>query len=231
MLQELDRTTAPPTERAGNQAQEQELLERLRAGDEREFTRILQGWSPAMLRVAACYVHGPAAAEDVVQETWLALLAGLARFEGRSSLRTWTFSILVNRARTYAVRDSRTVPMSELDGADDGGPTVDPARFQGPDGQYPGHWTSAGSPQRWSVQPEDAALAGEVRAEISAALAGLPQRQRTVVTLRDVVGMSSDEACEVLGIAAPNQRVLLHRARARLRSALEDYCQPTGGSG
>jgi RNA polymerase sigma-70 factor (ECF subfamily) len=141
-----------------------------------------------MLRVAACYVRGPAAAEDVVQETWLAVLAGLAGFEGRSSLRTWTFSILVNRARTYAVRE-------------------------------------------WSVQPEDAALAGEVRDEISAALAGLPQRQRTVVTLRDVLGLSSDEACEVLGIAAPNQRVLLHRARARLRSALEDYCQPARGSG
>jgi RNA polymerase sigma-70 factor, ECF subfamily len=230
MLQELDRTSAPPNDRAGNHAQEQELLERLRGGDEQEFARVLQRWSPAMLRVAACYVHGRAAAEDVVQETWLAVLAGLARFEGRSTLRTWTFAILVNRARTYAVRDRRTVPMSEVDGAE-AGPTVDPARFQGPDGQYPGHWTSAGSPRRWSVQPEDAALAGEVRAEISAALAGLPQRQRTVVTLRDIVGLSSDEACEVLGIAAANQRVLLHRARARLRSALEDYCQPTGGSG
>jgi RNA polymerase sigma-70 factor, ECF subfamily len=230
MLQELDRTNAPPTDRAGTRAQEQERLERLRAGDEQEFARILQRWSPAMLRVAACYVRGPAAAEDVVQETWLAVLAGLGGFEGRSSLRTWTFSILVNRARTYAVRDSRTVPMSELDGVE-AGPSVDPARFQGPDGQYPGHWTSAGSPKRWSVQPEDAALAEEVRAEISAALAGLPHRQRKVVTLRDVLGLSSDEACEVLGIAAPNQRVLLHRARARLRSALEDYCQPAGGSG
>jgi RNA polymerase sigma-70 factor, ECF subfamily len=130
----------------------------------------------------------------------------------------------VKRARTYAVRESRTVPLSELDGDD--GPTVDPARFQGADGAYPGHWTSAGSPRPWPAQPEDAALAGAVRAEITAALSGLPRRQRTVVTLRDVIGLSSDETCDVLGISAPNQRVLLHRARARLRSALEDHYRP-----
>jgi RNA polymerase sigma-70 factor (ECF subfamily) len=222
MLHELDRTRGLPTDRTENQPQEQELLERLRRGDEAEFTRILQRWSPAMLRVAGCYVRGSAAAEDVVQETWLAVLVGLARFEGRSSLRTWTFAILVKRAVTYAVREERTLPMSELDG-DEIGPTVDPARFQGSDGRYPGHWTSAGSPGQWPFQPENSALAAEIRAEVAAALAGLPARQRAVVTLRDIVGLSSDEACDVLRISPPNQRVLLHRARARLRSALEDY--------
>lgn len=220
MLQELDRT--------GSQAQEQELLERLRCGDETEFARILERWSPAMLRVAGCYVHGPAAAEDVVQETWLAVLAGLTRFEGRSSLRTWTFAILVKRARTYAVREGRTLPMSQLDGGE-AGPTVDPARFHGPDGRFPGGWTSTGVPREWPVQPENAALAGEIRAEIRAALAELPARQREVVTLRDIVGLSSEEACDVLGVSPPNQRVLLHRARARLRSVLEDYYRSTTG--
>ena len=228
MLQELNRTSALPIDRAGSQPQEQDLLERLRRGDETEFARILRRWSPGMLRVAGCYVHGAAAAEDVVQETWLAVLAGLARFEGRSSLRTWTFAILVKRARTYAVHEGRSLPMSELDGGE-GGATVDPARFQGPDGRFPGGWTSAGAPREWPGQPEKAALAGEIRAEIATALAGLPARQREVVTLRDIVGLSSDEACNVLGVSPPNQRVLLHRARARLRSALEDYYRPTAG--
>jgi RNA polymerase sigma-70 factor (ECF subfamily) len=225
MLQELHRADARPTDQVGNLRQEEAVLDRLRAGDEIEFARVLRDWSPAMLRVAACYVRGSAAAEDVVQETWLAFVAGLSRFEGRSSLRTWTFAILVKRARTHAVRESRTVPLSELDGG--AGPTVDRARFQGTDGDFPGHWTSAGSPRPWPANPEDAALAGEIRAEITAALAGLPQRQRTVVTLRDIVGMSSDETCDVLRISAPNQRVLLHRARARLRSALEDHYRPS----
>ena len=221
MLQELDRADARPTDQAGNPPHEEEVLDRLRAGDESEFARVLRDWSPAMLRVAACYVRGSAAAEDVVQDTWLAVVAGLSRFEGRSSLRTWTFAILVKRARTHAVREGRSIPLSELDGG--AGPTVDPARFQGADGEFPGHWTSVGSPRPWPAHPEDAALAGEIRAEITAALAGLPQRQRTVVTLRDVVGLSSDETCDVLRISAPNQRVLLHRARARLRSVLEDH--------
>jgi RNA polymerase sigma-70 factor (ECF subfamily) len=229
MLQERDRADARPTDQAEILSREDGVLDRLRAGDEGEFARVLRDWSPAMLRVAACYVHGSAAAEDVVQETWLAVVAGLSRFEGRSSLRTWTFAILVKRARTYAVRERRCVPLSEL-GAGDSGPTVDPTRFQGADGDYPGHWTSAGAPRPWPGHPEDAVLAGEIRAEISAALAGLPRRQRMVVTLRDVVGLSSDEACDVLGISQPNQRVLLHRARARLRSALEDHYR-AGGSG
>ena len=225
MLRELERAAARPADQAGNLLQEEAVLDRLRAGDEGEFARLLRAWSPAMLRVAACYVHGSAAAEDVVQETWLAVVAGLSRFEGRSSLRTWTFAILVKRARTWAVRESRTVPLSQLDG--EAGPTVDPARFQGADGAFPGHWTSVGSPRPWPAQPEDAALAGAIRAEITAALSGLPRRQRTVVTLRDIIGLSSDETCDVLGISPPNQRVLLHRARARLRSALEDHHRPS----
>jgi RNA polymerase sigma-70 factor (ECF subfamily) len=203
-----------------------ELLDRLRSGDEQAFGEILTRWSPAMLRVAVWYVAGREAAEDVVQDTWLAVLDGLPRFEGRSSLRTWVFAILANRARTYAVRARRTVPWSQLTGyaADDSPvPTVDPGRFQTPEDPYPGHWTSAGTPRRWWDHPEDASLAGEARAEIASALRRLPERQRAVVTLRDVTGLSSDEACEVLGISAQNQRVLLHRGRARLRAALEDY--------
>jgi RNA polymerase sigma-70 factor, ECF subfamily len=212
MLRELDRTAAPGTD--------QESLDRLRAGDEQAFEQILAGWSPAMLRVAGWYVRGREEAEDVVQETWLAVLDGLPRFEGRSSLRTWVFTILANRARTYAVRARRSVPWSEV--LDGDGAAVDASRFQGPDDAFPGHWTSAGAPRRWD-HPEDASLAGEARAEIARALRGLPERQRAVVTLRDVTGLSSDEACKLLGITAHNQRVLLHRGRARLRAALEDY--------
>ncbi len=216
MLQELDRTAVPADRGADRTA------DRLRAGDEQEFARILAEWSPAMLRVARSYVGGRETAEDVVQETWLAVLDGLPRFEGRASLRTWTFAILANRARSRAVRDWRTVAWSQLAGGETG-PTVDPDRFQGPDDPFPGHWTTAGAPRSWQHQPEDASLAGEVRAEIGRALTRLPERQRVVVTLRDVSGLSSEETCELLGISAQNQRVLLHRGRARLRAALERY--------
>jgi RNA polymerase sigma-70 factor (ECF subfamily) len=226
MLQQLDRTIAPdriadPTaDRTAEQAADPTVA-RLRAGDQAEFARILTEWSPAMLRVAMSYVRGREAAEDVLQETWLAVLDGLPRFEGRASLRTWTFAILANRARSRAVREWRTVPWSQLAG-EQTGPTVDPDRFQGSDDPFPGHWTTAGAPRRWS-QPEDASLAGEARAEIGRALTQLPERQRVVVTLRDVSGLSSEETCELLGISAQNQRVLLHRGRARLRAALERY--------
>jgi RNA polymerase sigma-70 factor (ECF subfamily) len=220
MVTELEQAPAPPGDRCG--LPEDAVLDRLRAGDEEEFGRILSAWSPAMLHVALRFVRSRAAAEDVVQDTWLAVLAGLPAFEGRSSVRTWTFAILMNRARTHAGRDRRTLPWSEL-GGDEDGPTVDPTRFQGPGDPFPGHWTAAGTPRRWAAQPESASLAAEARTEIARALTGLPDRQRAVVTLRDVTGLSSGEACELLGISAQNQRVLLHRGRARLRAALEDY--------
>ena len=199
------------------------LVERLRAGDERAFSEVVDSWSPMMLRVARTFVSTEASAEEMVQEAWLAVLRGLDRFEGRSSLRTWVFRILSNQAKTRGVREARTIPWSSLAGGDEAGHTVDPDRFRGVSDRWPGHWTDEGSPQRWEPSPETAAISGEIRGLVAAALALLPERQRTVVSLRDVHGLTSDEVCESLGITAANQRVLLHRARARLRVTLEDY--------
>ncbi|MFN0281004.1 MAG: RNA polymerase sigma factor [Kineosporiaceae bacterium] len=202
-----------------------ELVGRLRCGDEQAFAALVDAWSPAMLRLARTFVGTRQAAEDVVQDAWLGVVTGLARFEGRSSLRTWTFTILVNRARTRGAKEARTVAVSQLRRPDDSAAScsVDPDRFQGPDGEYPSHWTSLGAPTAWEHDPERGALAGEVRAVLEAALAALPPRQAAAVTLRDVVGVDSDEACVALGVSPENQRVLLHRGRAALRAALEDY--------
>lgn len=208
-------------------AADAELIARLRAGDEDAFRDVVDRWSPAMLRLARTFVGSAQAAEDVVQDAWLGVLRGLQAFEGRSSLRSWVFTIVANRARTRGVRDARTVAWSPLEpdghGPDVPGPTVDPARFQGPEGRYPGHWTSIGVPQRWDEFPERSALAHEAVALVAAALEQLPARQRTVVTLRDVEGLTSEEACAVLGVTPQNQRVLLHRGRAALRVCLEEY--------
>jgi RNA polymerase sigma-70 factor (ECF subfamily) len=202
---------------------EAEMLARLRAGDEAMFAELVDRWSPSMLRIARAYVSNPQSAEDAVQDAWLGVVHGLARFEGRSTLRTWVFTILVNRARSRGAREARTVPWSQLarDGA--GGPTVDPDRFQDATGEYPGHWSSAGAPQRWDMHPERQVLDVEVLALLDQALETLPARQRLVVTLRDVQDLTSEETCALLGITPQNQRVLLHRGRAALRRALEIY--------
>ena len=201
-----------------------ELVVRLQARDERAFSEVVDSWSPMMLRVARTFVSTEASAEEMVQETWLAVLRGLDRFEGRSSLRTWVFRILSNQAKTRGVREARTLPCSSLTGDDENaGPTVNPDRFGGARDRWPGHWTDEGSPRRWEPAPETSVVSGEIRALVAAALALLPERQRTVVSLRDVHGLTSDEVCDSLGITAANQRVLLHRARARLRVTLEDY--------
>ena len=206
--------------------EDQDLVVRLRAGDDAAFRQLVADLSPVMVHVARRYVADREAAEDVVQDAWLGVVRGIARFEGRSSLRSWVFSILINRAKTRGVRDRRVVPSAGLTGEPgdpgDDGPTVDPARFQGPDGEYPGHWTSVGAPQR-SADPEVRTLSGEVLAMIERALEELPERQRLVVQLRDVLGMSSEEACATLQLTPQNQRVLLHRGRSALRAALEDY--------
>lgn len=202
---------------------EQDLLDRLRRGDEAAFAEVVDAWSPSLLRVARSFVSTDASAQEVVQETWLAVLRGLDRFEGRSSLRTWVFRILSNLGKTRGVREARAVPWSSLSPADAGGPTVDAGRFRGPEDDWPHHWTPVGAPTRWEPSPEDAAVAGEIRGQVARALAKLPERQRTVVGLRDVHGMTSDEVCLALDISPANQRVLLHRGRARLRAALEDY--------
>jgi RNA polymerase sigma-70 factor (ECF subfamily) len=197
------------------------IVTRLRAHDEAMFAALIDAWSPGMLRAARAYVADEHTAQDVVQEAWLGVLRGIDAFQQRSSLRTWTYRILVNRAKTRGVRDARTVPVSSLSPTDaDYRPTVDPARFRGPDDPYPGHWRS--QPPAWP-SPEDDTLAAETRRHLAAALAALPARQRVVVALRDVEGYTSDEVCDLLELSAANQRVLLHRGRAALRAALETY--------
>ena len=208
-----------------------DLLDRLRAGDRTAFAELVDGWSPALLRVARLYVSTPASAEEVVQETWLAVIGQLDRFEGRSSLKTWVFRILENVARGRGRAEARALPWSSAFPDPDDGPTVDPARFRGPDDRWPGGWTVAGRPQAWVPPAEDAAVAAELRRQLGNALAELPARQRTVVELRDVHGLSAEEVCEQLRISPANQRILLHRGRARLRTRLEGVYRDQEGRG
>jgi RNA polymerase sigma-70 factor (ECF subfamily) len=199
------------------------LVERLRAGDEEAFMDLVVGWSPSMLRVARMYVPSQAVAEDVVQETWLGVLNGIDRFEGRSSLRTWVFSILVNRARTRGERERRTVPFAALgrdSDSEDGFSAVDADRFVG-SGNEIGSWASP--PVRWWEEPERALDSSEAVQRIEGEIEKLPEMQRLVITMRDVDGLSSEEVRSALDISETNQRVLLHRARAKVRAALEDY--------
>ena len=187
------------------------MLERLRAGDEAAFEALVTRYDRSMRRLAATIVRTPAAADDVVQETWLAVIRGLDAFEERSSLSTWIFRILVNRARTRATRDARNVPFSAVD--HDDRPAVDATAF-GPDGR----WRSA--PSRLETDPELNVLNVELRQHLLQAVDALAPVQRAVITLRDIVGLDSDDVCSLLEISEGNQRVLLHRARARLRTAL-----------
>jgi RNA polymerase sigma-70 factor, ECF subfamily len=175
-----------------------------------------------MLAVARGYVRGTAVAEEVVQEAWLGVLRGLDRFEERSSLKTWILRIVANTAMTRGVREARSVPFSALGDGDDE-PAVDPDRFQGPDGSYPGHWAAGAAPSDWTQLPEDVLSARETFAVVTAAVAELPEAQRTVIALRDIHGYSSEEVCEALDVTAGNQRVLLHRARSHVRAALERH--------
>jgi RNA polymerase sigma-70 factor, ECF subfamily len=198
------------------------LIAALRDGDERAFAALVDLHTPALLRVAMAYVPSRAVAEEVVQETWIAVMRGIGDFEGRSSLKTWIFRILTNVAMRGGSRERRSVPFAALAAAEDTGePTVDPARFLPPDHElFPGHWAIA--PARWPT-PEEGLLAGETRAVIAAAIDALPKAQRTVLALRDVEGWSSEEVCAALDISAGNQRILLHRARTRVRAAIEEY--------
>ena len=185
-----------------------ELLRRLRAGDEQAFVALVERYNGSMLRLAASFVPSRAVAEEVVQDTWLAVLRGLPAFQGRASLRTWMFTILVNRARTTGSREQRTIPVA------DAGPVVDASRF-GPDGAW------SAPPEHWIEEAEDRIEAEKLGGVLKAAIDGLPGRQREVVLLRDVEGMSSAEVCDVLAISEANQRVLLHRGRGKLRQVLE----------
>lgn len=197
-------------------------VSRLKAGDEDAFRDLLARHHTHLLHFARTFVKSPATAEEVVQETWLAVLTGLDSFAGRSSLKSWIYAILANRARTRAVRDGRTLLFSEMSSeGDDDEPAVDPSRFNAA-----GYWDQP--PRRWDdLTPERLAASAQIRTRLATALEELPETQRAVVVLRDVEGCSSEEACNILGISETNQRVLLHRGRSRLRRLLE----PLMGSG
>jgi RNA polymerase sigma-70 factor (ECF subfamily) len=199
-----------------------ELMHALRAGDEDAFMTLVRRYNGLMLHVALGHVRTRAVAEEVVQETWCAVLASIDRFEGRATLKTWLMRILTNRAKTRGDREARCVPFSALAGEDDDGPAVDPDRFL-PAGhpRYPGGWAAA--PAQWSQTPDECMLAGEMRDRIRMAIGALPARQQAVIALRDVEGCSPEEVCELLDLSDGNQRVLLHRARSRVRAELERY--------
>ncbi|GAA2581497.1 sigma-70 family RNA polymerase sigma factor [Actinomadura fulvescens] len=205
-----------------------ELVGRLRQKDEDAFALIVDEWSGGILRLARSIVSTGESATEVVQDTWLAVIRGVGSFEGRSSLKTWVYRIAVNAAKRRAAREGRAVPWSSLPHPDDLGPTVDPSRFRGADDPYPGDWWAY--PMQWP-SPEQQALNSEIRDVVADAVAALPDRQRVVITLRDIEGHDSDEVCEILDISTGNQRVLLHRARAVVRHRLEDYFAGDGESG
>jgi RNA polymerase sigma-70 factor (ECF subfamily) len=188
--------------------EDEELVARLRAGDEQAFVALVSRHHAAMVRVASSFVSSAAVAEEVVQDTWLGVLRGIDGFAGRSSFRTWLLRILVNRARSTGVREHRSVAVG------DAGPAVDRSRFDAS-----GAWMSP--PQHWVEDSEDRLLAEGLADQIHVALGELPARQREVVVLRDVDGLSGPEVCDVLEISEANQRVLLHRGRSHLRQALE----------
>jgi RNA polymerase sigma-70 factor, ECF subfamily len=198
------------------------LLERLRDGDGAAFATLVDGNAASMLRVARMHVASEAVAQEVVQETWLAVLQGLDRFEERSSLRTWIFHILVNRARTRGAREARTVPFATLAAreADEPFAAVDADRFlPADDPEWPGHW--AAPLPRWDEVPERHLAAREAATSVRGAMAALPPMQRIVMIMRDVEGWEAPEICHALDISESNQRVLLHRARSRVRASLE----------
>jgi RNA polymerase sigma-70 factor (ECF subfamily) len=215
VVTEESQSTLPPDDEA--------LVQALLAGDEQAFSAIVDRYHTPMVRIARLYCPNDAVAEDVVQETWIGILRGLSRFEGRSSLRTWMFRILTNQAKTRGQRETRTVPFSQLvdeELARDE-PSVDPIRFGGPNDQDPEGWMT---PLRaWTRSPEDHLVSSEELRCVSNAIQRLPLAQREVIRLRDVEGWSSEEVCELLDLSEGNQRVLLHRARSRVRRALEQY--------
>ena len=196
---------------------ESELIARLRSGDQQAFALVVDKHTPALLRVARNYVASHAIAEEVVQETWIALIKGLAKFEGRSSLQTWLFAVMANIAKTRGVKERRD--REALAAAI--GPTVDAGRFHGSGEPNAGAWKEP--PVAFPDSPEGSVLGRELREIAQRELDKLPERQRTVVTLRDMLDFDSAEVCQVLEISAANQRVLLHRGRAAIRQVLEDY--------
>jgi RNA polymerase sigma-70 factor, ECF subfamily len=204
-------------------ADDLQIVEALRSGNEAAFVSLIDRYHASMLRLAMAFVPSQAVAEEVAQEAWMGVLQGLNRFEGRSSLKTWIFRILTNCAKTRAQREGRSIPFSSLPefNSDLSEPAVDPERFRGPDQQWPGHWVSF--PRSWDEIPEERILSQETLACIQEAIDDLPPGQREVITLRDIEGWASDETCTLLGVSEANQRVLLHRARSKVRRAVEKY--------
>ncbi|HXF97978.1 MAG TPA: sigma-70 family RNA polymerase sigma factor [Gaiellaceae bacterium] len=203
-------------------ARDEALVAALRAGDRDVLARLVRGWSNGMLRLAAAYVDDRAAAEEVVQDAWIAVLEGIDRFQGRAALRTWVFRIVANLARRRAARERRTVPLSALGGADE--PPVEPERFVAAGRALAGHWAD---PPR-ALTAEERLLAAETRARLLEAIRDLPPGQRAVITLRDVDGWSAEDVCATLELTRANQRVLLHRARSSVRRALAPYLEEGG---
>jgi RNA polymerase sigma-70 factor (ECF subfamily) len=200
------------------------LVQRLRNRDEAAFLEIVQRHHNSLVRLAQSFVNNRAVAEEVAQETWVAVLQGIDRFEGRSSLKTWIFQILINRSKTRGVREARSINFSAMNdtNSESGYSSVDPSRFlSSDDSQHPGGWAS--QPQQWDMTPEQLLLSKECRTFIEQAIASLPELQKQVITLRDVQGWENEEICAVLGISETNCRVLLHRGRSRVRQALENY--------
>jgi RNA polymerase sigma-70 factor (ECF subfamily) len=203
---------------------DRELCAGLRRGDEAAFAKLVALYHAPLRRLALSYVRSAAVADEVVQETWLGVVRGIGSFEERSSLKTWIFRILANTAKTRAQREARTVPLSSLVAAGDGDddPAVDPSRFLDQQHErWPGHWASP--PARWDEVPEEHLTGRETLDALRAAIAGLPPAQRQVIVLRDVEGWDAEEVCDLLGLSEGNQRVLLHRARSKVRQALEDH--------
>lgn len=210
----------PPAFLAPN---EQTLVDALRRGDEAAFTDLIGRYHTLMVRIARLYVSEASTAEDVVQETWLAVLRSLDRFEGRSSLKTWIFTILTNHAKTRAHRESRYVSLFDVD-SESFEPAVSPGRFRpSDDPQWSHHWHSESKPKSWDAIPEDTLLSQETMRLVLEAMQNLPPGQYEVMRLRDVEGWTASEVCNVLEISETNQRVLLHRARSKVRHALEMY--------
>jgi RNA polymerase sigma-70 factor, ECF subfamily len=201
-------------------ASEAALVQRLRLGDERAFEEAVESLYPAMTAIARGYVRSRAVADEVVQDAWLAVMRGLEGFEGRSSLKVWVLQIVANIARKRAVREARSVPFSSFEREDDD-PAVDPARFHPAGDRFPGHWKSY--PTDWRTLPETKLLAGETVELVQQAIEELPEAQRVVITMRDMAGCTAAEVCETLDISEGNQRVLLHRARLKVRAKLERH--------
>jgi len=200
------------------------LVEALRRGEEAAFQELLDRHHLALVRLASMYVSSQAVAEEVVQETWLAVLQGIHGFEGRASLKTWIFRILINKSKKHGQREDRQIPFSALWQPDDEAaePAVEPERFRPPDApQWPGHWAT--HPTSWENIPENRLLSQETQTHLLQAIDGLPPAQREVMTLRDLSGWTAEEVCRLLDLSEVNQRVLLHRARSKVRRALEQY--------